>query len=290
MKKKNTICFFSSYFEQSELPYYIRFYLDELSLHFSEIVFLTCNSALDDESIFYLKNKNIQILIVENKGWDFGMWYTAFNKYTFAEYDRVALVNDSCILFTSLNKFMQWVDLSNSDYIGITKSESVAPHIQSYFLILKKNVIKSVADYFKMHGKLNAIKDVISTYEIGLSTHLLKNGFSIDGYLKNSEYKGEFSPYYYFIAEQLKRGIPVIKKKIIFISHTKKELFTLARMNFRIEPDLYIRKIQQLYHSGELINFEKVKSDFKPGLSAIQIFNYNCKRTLIQLYKKIKNN
>ena len=46
-----SICLFSSYFNQQVIPYYIKFYLEELNKHFSEVVFITNQKELNSEEL-----------------------------------------------------------------------------------------------------------------------------------------------------------------------------------------------------------------------------------------------
>ena len=146
-----SICFFASYFTGNRLPYYITVYLGELNKHFSEVVLLTSQNDLSIESIAFLKAENIRLQIEENEGFDFGLWYKAFQKNEIETYDQIALVNDSCILFKPLNEFMEWSRSNASDLQGITRSNAIAPHIQSYFLIINKKAIPFVKEYFEQH-------------------------------------------------------------------------------------------------------------------------------------------
>ena len=59
--------------------------------------------------------------IEENEGFDFGLWYHAFLKYNVDLYDKIALVNDSCILFKSLDDFILTKKLDSN--IAIVEAE-----------------------------------------------------------------------------------------------------------------------------------------------------------------------
>ena len=168
-----SICFFASYFKGNKIPYYITVYLTELKKHFSEVVLLTSQNNLSIESIAFLKAENIRLQIEENEGFDFGLWYKAFQKNEIDTYDQIALVNDSCILFKPLNEFMNWSRSNNADLQGITLSNAIALHIQSYFLMINKRAIPFVKEYFEKHKLLKNISDVIAVYEVGLSSFLI---------------------------------------------------------------------------------------------------------------------
>ncbi len=281
-----TICFFSSYFEREVLPYYVEIYLLELSRHFNEIVFLTNTKQLSEPSMNFLTQHNIKCLLLKNEGYDFGMWGKAFKQFPIDSYEQVALVNDSALLFAPLNKFMNWANKANFDYCGMTDSYAISYHIQSYFLIVNKQAIPYCRDYFQKIGILPNIQQVIEKYEVGLSTFLLSNGLKLGAFLSNNGYKGEFSPYYFLLESHLKQGAPLVKKKIIYASYRKDELFTLMRMNFRIEAAYFIEMIKKLHPADLIINFEKAQSDLPSQLTSIQIALYNFKRIIFHILKR----
>ena len=286
-----SICFFASYFKGNKIPYYITVYLTELKKHFSEVVLLTSQNDLSIESIAFLKAENIRLQIEENEGFDFGLWYKAFQKNEIDTYDQIALVNDSCILFKPLNEFMNWSRSNNADLQGITLSNAIALHIQSYFLIINKRAIPFVKEYFEKHKLLKNISDVIAVYEVGLSSFLISKDLRIDAFMDNNGYNGEFSPYYYCVDYHISKGIPVIKKKILFASYRKDELFTLARMRFNISLSHYINLIKKNCKTI-ILDLEKLRTDQENSISinakikyAINLNLIAVKRSLIKLVK-----
>jgi lipopolysaccharide biosynthesis protein len=172
----------------------VSVYLKELKKYFTKVVLLSSKDSSSEEDKRFLLNEGIEFKYEKNEGFDFGMWYKAFQKYDLNSYDQVALVNDSCVLFKPLNDFMNWSASNHADAKGITLSDAISPHIQSYFIVLNKKAINLTAAYFKEHKLLNDIADVITTYEVGLSNYLIKNGAKISAFIDNNGYAGEFSP------------------------------------------------------------------------------------------------
>lgn len=282
-----SICLFASYFTTEDIPYYITIYLKELKRHFSDVVFLCSQEELSVSSRDFLKHENIQYFIEKNEGFDFGLWYKFFQKTNVEHYDKLALVNDSCVLFKPLDEFVSWAMKENSDVQGMTYSEAIAPHVQSYFLLLNKRAISELKDYFKSHGIITHITDVIRTYEVGFSQYLISKDFRLSAYMGKTGSVGEFSPYYTHVKEHLMQGIPLIKKKILFASYRKDEFLTLARMNFDIDAYKYIDLIKQ-NNKQLIISFETLMSQDSHQISALSRFQYFITRSLIQLYRKIK--
>jgi len=281
-----SICFFASYFKGNKIPYYITVYLTELKKHFSEVVLLTSQNNLSIESIAFLKAENIRLQIEENEGFDFGLWYKAFQKNEIDTYDQIALVNDSCILFKPLNEFMNWSRSNNADLQGITLSNAIALHIQSYFLMINKRAIPFVKEYFEKHKLLKNISDVIAVYEVGLSSFLISKDLRIDAFMDNNGYNGEFSPYYYCVDYHISKGIPVIKKKILFASYRKDELFTLARMRFNISLSHYINLIKKNCKTI-ILDLEKLKTDQENSISIMAKIKYAINLNLIAVKRSL---
>jgi rhamnosyltransferase len=281
-----SICFFASYFKGNKIPYYITVYLTELKKHFSEVVLLTSQNDLSIESIAFLKAENIRLQIEENEGFDFGLWYKAFQKNEIDTYDQIALVNDSCILFKPLNEFMEWSRSHASDLQGITLSNAIALHIQSYFLIINKRAIPFVKEYFEKHKLLKNISDVIAVYEVGLSSFLISKDLRIDAFMDNNGYNGEFSPYYYCVDYHILKGIPVIKKKILFASYRKDELFTLARMRFNISLSHYINLIKKNCKTI-ILDLEKLNTDQENSISIMAKIKYAINLNLIAVKRSL---
>ncbi|MBP9070216.1 MAG: hypothetical protein KBG47_11955 [Bacteroidia bacterium] len=272
------------------MPYYIRVYLKELKKHIGKVVLICSCEDLDEESASFLEENSISVQYEKNEGFDFGAWYKAFQKIDMKEFDHVFLVNDSCVLFRSLDPFMDWLSKEASDVNGMTFSEAVTPHIQSYFMVLNRKAIELAANYFKQHGVKQSIGDVIQTYEIGLNKYFTDKGLKLASFVDNDGYQGEFSPYYKCVDHHLQKGIPVIKTKILFSSYRKDELPNLARMGFDIDVDHYYQLMAK--QKDLLIDPIEFKKQNPPQMSSVDVLAYNLKRSLIKLvrpaYKAIK--
>jgi hypothetical protein len=282
-----TICLFASYFTDKDLPYYITIYLKELKNHFTDVVLLGSQQNISNKSIEFLKLEGISYHIEKNEGFDFGLWYKAFQKIDVDNYEQVALVNDSCILFKPLDDFISWSNVDLSDVKGMTYSDAIAPHIQSYFMILNKKAVELLKHLFRIHRIIQNISEVIRTYEVGLSTYFISKGLTMSAFMGEENSSGEYSPYYSHVKEHLKKGIPLIKKKIIFSSYRKDEFLTLARMNFNLDVNEYVTVIKQ-HNTMLIISFERLLNSETNKLSNFFKIKYNFTRLIIQVYRKLR--
>jgi lipopolysaccharide biosynthesis protein len=181
---------------------------------------------------------------------------------------------------------MEWSRSHASDLQGITLSNAIALHIQSYFLIINKRAIPFVKEYFEKHKLLKNISDVIAVYEVGLSSFLISKDLRIDAFMDNNGYNGEFSPYYYCVDYHISKGIPVIKKKILFASYRKDELFTLARMRFNISLSHYINLIKKNCKTI-ILDLEKLNTDQENSISIMAKIKYVINLNLIAVIRPL---
>jgi hypothetical protein len=290
MFKENSICFFASYFEGKSIPYYVRVYLKELKIYIKELIFINDRSDLEQGSLDFLKENNIVHQIEKNEGFDFGVWYKTFQKMNMNAYDHVFLVNDSCIVFRSLKPFFDWAADQDADVLGMTCSEAVTLHVQSYFMILNKKAIAIASDHFKKHGVKQEIGDVIKTYELGLNRQFTETGLKLASFVHNNGYKGEFSPYYKCVDDHLHQNIPLIKKKILFASYRPDELSNLARLGLNIDVKHYYAVMKN--KKDLIIDLDKLQKENPSQMNASQISAFNSKKVLIKflrpLYKAFK--
>ena len=256
-----SICLFCSYFISADIPNYVQYYVKELSRHFSRVVFITNEKDLTNASRFFLQSNHIELFSVTNEGYDFGMWYKAMIKYDVEKYDRLGLVNDSCILFKTLDPYFNWLDKENLDYAGMTDSTEIVYHIQSFFLTINKKAIAPTLQFFKQHGLQADREAVIKTYELGLCKHLQEQGLKTGAWYSCKEYIVGANPSLYVADKMIKNGFPIIKKKILFNSFSQEEFSTITKRSFNHNPNYYLRVIKKSNKYVSLFNFNLLKAD-----------------------------
>jgi lipopolysaccharide biosynthesis protein len=281
-----SLCLYASYVDGIGVPYYSSVYLKELKNKFSDVIYLHSNE-LDSLANDFFKVQGIETKLVSNDGFDFGKWQKIMNDVDLTSYEQLVLVNDSCVLFAPLDNVIGWFNNSGLDFGGLTNSVVPKNHIQSYFLMFNKITFNELVFFFKKNSVTNNIHEVIEHFEIGLSQYLLSKDFKCGSFLSNDDYIGEFSPYYQCVNSHISQGSPMIKKKILFSSYRKEELFTLARMNFKLSVKPYLHLIVKC-NQTLIISFDKLFKHEKNRLSLILLFKYHVMRILIQIYRQFK--
>jgi lipopolysaccharide biosynthesis protein len=281
-----SICFFSSYFEDGKIPYYVQCYLIELRRHFDELVLLFNKKILNSQEADFLKQYRIEALPVENEGFDFGMWGKALKSYPLEEYGRIGLINDSCILFGRLDAVFKAIDNSSWDYCGIIDSMQVRYHLQSYFLIVNKPAVRSVIEYFDLHGIERSIQGVINVYEIGIAEFLLNSDLKLGAVFSHTVCEDYLNPSFSGIAKLIVQKFPMIKKKIIFGNYRKAEVLHLGANGFNFNAEDYVKLIKQ-NNQDLIVDFEELKKDYNYDQAKFKLSLFNLLRAPLACMRKI---
>ena len=264
----------------------MKFYLEELSNYFSEIILLTNVKKLSEIEQNYLLQHKIQIRFYENEGMDFGMWYKAFAELQVEDYYRIGLVNDSCILFKSLKPVFVMAEKSDADAYGMVLTGKFSTHLQSYFILLNKGAILPTKDFFVNMGILKSYKKIIFQYEIGLSQHLLKNNLKLDAFFDYSINKTQ-NPSYILAKELIKSGSPLIKKKLVNRNFTWGDYLTWMRNDIDIDSRKYLRYISENNKDEKLINMKTVMAQLGSESSRSDIYLYRLTYFFYKIFYKV---
>ena len=181
---------FAHYDKDNIIDDYVIYYLNALKKIASDIVFVSCNPVENKQVLDGIVTK---IIDEPHKEYDFGSYKRGYLylKNQLNEYDELVFANDSCFgPFYPLENIFNAMDKKDCDFWGITKNNfgykkdkslfmTKRPHIQSYFIVLKKEVFLSeIFDkYINSIQKEEDKKQIISKYEIGLTELLVQNGF-----------------------------------------------------------------------------------------------------------------
>lgn len=235
MSNKLKVCAFVHYSVKNTLPYYVEVYLKQLSGHFDKIKVLTNNPEINRDKYFI--DDKIDFIYLENRGYDFGMFYRYFQHENLANLEQLALVNDSNLVVNDLTDVFRWGNSAGLDFWGIIDSFekpwfSRHPdnyHLQSHFLVLNAKAIGLLPDFLKtidvdeIFNESNVKKLrrlVIEKWEIGLTQFLIAKGLRTGSFINSQQFQYKYKPdklnlthsvFYELVAE----GYPFLKKKVI---------------------------------------------------------------------------
>ena len=148
------ICFFSSYDKESIIRKDVYYYLNELVRSGFDIVFISTSDAITDGDLKKLSECCVTIINRVNSGYDFYSWKTGLERcQDFNMHTALLLANDSVLGPTfSIKNIIKRLENHDADIVGMTDSFMIRPHLQSYFVYCKKNVILSKEFRHFFHG------------------------------------------------------------------------------------------------------------------------------------------
>lgn len=152
----------------------------------SKVVVL-CNHWEIDTKLLVRIQKLCTIEFYTNQWYDFGMYYSYFNKYKqdIAKYDKILLMNDSILIVKPLDWVFKRLNKQKAEYIGINEW-----YIDS----------KSINDYKKFMLKDN--KQRVSPFKNW--KHIESRFLQLSGRAKE------------LLKELVQEGVPELKEQIIF--------------------------------------------------------------------------
>jgi len=178
------VCLFSSFSFAGVVEEYVYYYLQELKKAGFAIVFIS-TSQLEESCVSRLSQYSFMIIERDNRCPDFGSWKAGLSMLDWGkQLNSVLLVNDSVF-----GPFFNIASIISSmkerfDVWGMTESNEIDLHIQSYFIYFNKAAAaSSIFSNFWKQVDLMATKDeVIQRYEIGLSALFRSNNFTLGAY------------------------------------------------------------------------------------------------------------
>jgi len=188
------LCFFSHFDRDDMIDAYVIRYLEGLKTVADHIIFIS-GSVLSWQEQKKLSDTADKIIIRENTGYDFGSWKDGLDNFGFEnldKYDEIILANDSC--YGPLYPFSEMFDkmaAENCDFWGVTKSNAIFPHVQSFFLVFRKAAFNSAVFriFWEKIIPLKGKYELVDAYEVGLSEILTKHGFLSQSYIKFSMFR-----------------------------------------------------------------------------------------------------
>lgn len=218
----NRVCIFAHFDKDNLIDDYVIYYLNELRKNCSSIIFVSDSdlSESEKEKISSIVN---YIQAYRHGEYDWGSYkfgYLIAKENGFLDNaDELLMCNDSVYgPIYSLDKYFDKMGQKASDFWGMYQEQFglkrgvIEPHLQSWFLCLKKTVINSdkFDEFMKSITHLDNKLEIIQKYEIGFTQEMAKY-FKYDfPYTSSNSNIVTNAP-----LKILKAGFPFIKTSII---------------------------------------------------------------------------
>ena len=227
--KKNKIkrvAVFASYSANGKIDDYILYYLKGLKKVCDSIIFVSDNPLFPSEADKLLPF--VDYAFISRHGeYDFGSYKRGYQiaktNHILEHASELILCNDSCYgPVYPFKRMFNAMENTQSDFWGICANDEYNYHLQSFFLVFKKNVFSSsvFADFLSSVKHKNNVSSVVIDYEIKLTPALNDAGFMCDSYIPLNT-KENSSLFMYtrnltlFPLTLMKLGCPLLKVKAL---------------------------------------------------------------------------
>jgi hypothetical protein len=163
----------------------------------------------------------INIFEVENDKYvDFGKWIHGLSQLEYSSYKNVLFTNDSFIITSSIDNYLQNMVMKNYDLYGFTDSTEIIYHYQSYLFYINVSHVDKLIDLFQdKYDYIQTFQDVIMNYELPLQSHFTNK----DCYLKIGSLTENQGKNVFFVNDALykilynSQLLPIVKVKRVFV-------------------------------------------------------------------------
>ena len=174
------LAIYAHYGNSPQVAGHVLFYLRNLAELGFQICFVS-NSEITHASETSLKKICERVIVRENTGMDFSMWQRGMAEYELSQFDELLLTNSSIIgPLQPLALLWQNPGVADCDFWGLTDNDELSNHLQSYFLVFRKQVLHSARfrNFWQAVLPYKNKSQVIFSYELGLSNWLKEGGLT----------------------------------------------------------------------------------------------------------------
>ncbi len=212
------ICLFAGYDSSGLIHDYVVNYVQELS-EISDVYYLA-DCIMASSELAKLSSFTISAEAYRHEMYDFGSWKLLIDTIgieKLCEYDELILSNDSCFgPFYPLSPIFEKMNSRTIDFWGLTACSIFQTHLQSFFIVFKRNVFISEAfiKFFKSIKKESSVMDVILNYETKLTPYLSDEGYTWDSFIPQNVISKKYPNPTIVPFTLLSNSFPLLKVKV----------------------------------------------------------------------------
>jgi glycosyltransferase involved in cell wall biosynthesis len=249
VKLKNTLAKFKSvaifitYTPDGFLRADIQHYINALTKNDLEVVLVIVSDQIRNYIPDSIVTACSTVFVRKNAGFDFGAWAHIMQALPeILNSNILYLLNDSMIGPISdieFQKLLERIANIDAEIVGLTSNNEINPHIQSYFLAIKKKALCSnwLIQYFTDIVNLNTKDDVIFHYEVTFTARMKEKGFRCESVIAPSI--DNINKTILQWSELLDAGIPFVKRSLVSGEHEDKGgklvLDALKKRNYPVD-------------------------------------------------------
>jgi rhamnosyltransferase len=174
------LALYAHYSKSGGLALYVLFYLRKLRDLGFQVCFIS-NSQIPQPRGQELHEICERVIQRDNSGYDFAMWQQAMAEYELSQFDELLLTNSTIVSpLRPLEPLWRHPAASESDFWGLTDNDEFGRHLQSYFILFRRQVLEHPCfrEFWRSVLPFNDRQLIIQSYEVGLTSWLEQHGLS----------------------------------------------------------------------------------------------------------------
>jgi lipopolysaccharide biosynthesis protein len=179
VRETKKLAIYAHYSSSNSVALYVLFYLRKLRELGFDVCFVS-NSPIPASKKPELASICNKVIERENSGYDFCMWQRGLAEYDVAQLDELLLTNSSIVgPLEPLAPLWAAPDISGCDFWGLTDNDEFALHLQSYFIVFRKQVLENncFREFWQSVLPFNDKEQMVASFEVGLTRWLEEHGF-----------------------------------------------------------------------------------------------------------------
>jgi lipopolysaccharide biosynthesis protein len=226
--KSNRLALFAHFDAEDQVKRYVTEYLAHLGSVCDRTVFVS-TSRLSEGELDKVRPHVESVLLKDNTGYDFGMWQHALERTDLRGVDELVLTNSSMLgPIHPLGPVFRRMAEDPCDFWGMTDNFEYRWHLQSYFLVFKRQVLESEAfrEFFWSVLPYKSKGPVVLGYEVGLTSFLVDSGFRPGAFLpveswatwlelRRMDLERRWNPTLFYPTKLLSLGMPFVKLMLL---------------------------------------------------------------------------
>lgn len=218
------IALFASYSADGSIKRYVEYYISRLThCGFRVMLVIACDQLPAGHAIATPNTAAEGVILRENRGFDFGSWSHVLRLMPELYMARSCLLANDSVFgpFGNFDALMDkiLVNETANDLLGLTDSQGIMPHVQSYFIHLSRRWLGSDAFRFFMESvqPYRSKLQVINQYEVTLARFATVSGFKAGAVFSLAELGVSSKSNLTLVAWRLliERGFPFIKAQLL---------------------------------------------------------------------------
>ncbi len=167
---------------------HVRRQVESLAASVDRVLVVT-TAALTDDSRRWLADR-AELVERANYGYDFTSYQVGLRRAgDLSSYDEVVICNDTYVPVLAYSEVFSAMSAQPVDFWGLTRTERIAPHVQSFFVAFRPWVVGSAAfgRFWSGLDPLSSRRQVIKQHEVGLSAGLHAAGFRSGAFFRETD-------------------------------------------------------------------------------------------------------